>query len=360
MPDPLWINCAVTGGPPEYTAAELRQDMALGGTWGGRSLGARPGVRPGGTQWNVTISGTTITVWAGVGIIDPGLTVSQGPYWVAIPADEAHTITPAHATSPRKDIIVVRVYDHDEDGLGLREARSEYIEGTAAPSPSEPAVPTSAMRIATIDVPALGGGNPVVTQNSPYTVAPGGILPVRSVTEQSAVIAYPGMVIYRTDTGTVHVWSGVAWRELSPEMPYCVLSRSTDQTNAAVHDVWSSLSWNLEVEDPNNLHSTATNPERINIGVKLGLWQIKARFNIEANATGGRGARLVLNAAPLGRSFVPAATGGKETSFSISATVRASAAGDFVLVQGYQNSGSALDFGVTDGGPRVEALWVRN
>ena len=211
MADALWMNCPPTGGP-QYTAAELRQDMSWGVTWGGRDLGGRQGARPGGTQWNVTLSASTLTVRAGVGIIDPGLTTSQGPYWVALPADETHTLVPAHATSPRKDIVVVRVYDHDEDGSGLRLARSEYLPGVAGPSPSEPATPAGALRIASVDVPAQGGGNPVVTINAPWSVGPGGVLPVRNATEQAAVVPYPGMVLAPLQTaGALLVWNGAAW-----------------------------------------------------------------------------------------------------------------------------------------------------
>lgn len=211
MADALWMNCPVTGGPPQYTAAELRQDMAFGGTFGGRDLGARQGVRPGGTQWSVSISASTITVKPGVGLVDPGLTVAQGPYWTALPADQTFSLVAAHATSPRKDIVVIRIYDHDEDGSGLRTAVAEYLPGIAAPSPVEPAVPAGAVRIATIDVPAQGGGNPAVTQNAPFTVAPGGVLPVRNATEQAAVVPYSGMAIYRLDGIGLLIWTGAAW-----------------------------------------------------------------------------------------------------------------------------------------------------
>jgi hypothetical protein len=214
VPDALWMNCPATGGAPEYTAAELRQDMAFAGLWGGRDLGARQGVRPGGSQWGVTLAGTTLTVAPGVGLVDPGLTIPQGPYWVALPAAETHTLTPAHATSARKDIVVVRVYDHDEDGSGLRVARSEYLTGVAGPSPAEPAVPAGALRIAGIDVPASGGGNPAVTSAPPYTVAPGGLLPVRNQAEQSAIVPYPGLAIWRLDGPGLLVWSGTAWLPL--------------------------------------------------------------------------------------------------------------------------------------------------
>jgi hypothetical protein len=213
--DPLWINCPSPGAAPQYTAAELRQAMALGGVWGGRDLGARQGVRPGGTQWQVSLAGATLTVNPGVGLVDPGLTTPQGPYWVALPAAETHTLTPAHATSPRKDILVVRVYDTDEDASGLREARSEYVAGVPAPSPAEPAVPTGAVKVALVDVPAQGGGNPAVTQAAPFIAAPGGVLLFRSATDQAAAVTHEGQVAYRLDTDRMVVWNGAAWVALA-------------------------------------------------------------------------------------------------------------------------------------------------
>lgn len=234
MPDPLWINCPATGGP-QYTAAELRQDMAFGGLWSGRSLGARQGRRPGGTQWDVTLSGSTITVWAGVGLVDPGLSLSQGPYWVSLPQNETQTLVAAHATSPRKDIVTVQVYDADEDASGLRTARSEYVAGIAAPTPSEPAVPAGAVKIATIDVPAQGGGSPVVTMNAPYTVAPGGVLPVRTAAEQAAVTLYAGLLLYRLDLGRILSWDGSAIRTVGPSIPVQNAVSTAETTNSTTY-----------------------------------------------------------------------------------------------------------------------------
>lgn len=210
MADPLWINADL--GAPAYSANELRQAMALALMYDGRSLGARQGVRPGGTQLQTTLVSTTITVKAGVACVDPALSTPQGPYWVALPADETFTLTPADATNPRKDITILRVYDHDEDSSGLRLARSEYLVGTAAPSPVEPSVPAGAIRLATIDVPASGGGSPVVTDRRLPTVASGGILPVASQAERDALTdPYPGQVVGRTDTAMLEMRVGSAW-----------------------------------------------------------------------------------------------------------------------------------------------------
>ncbi|MGH9247940.1 MAG: hypothetical protein ACRD0W_00245 [Acidimicrobiales bacterium] len=208
MPDPLWINAS--GGAPSYDATELRQALALALTHGGgQNLGARSGVRPGGTQLQTSIAGSTITVQEGVACLyEPTPSAARAPYWVALPADETHALTAAHATNPRKDITVLRVYDHDQDSSGLRLARSEYLVGTAAPSPTEPAVPAGAFKLSLIDVPAQGGGSPAVTINHPFTVAAGGIVPVRNSTEEAALSLYDGQVWHRLDTGDLRARIG--------------------------------------------------------------------------------------------------------------------------------------------------------
>lgn len=215
MADPLWINASA--GSPAYSAAELRQAMALALTYGGRAMGARGGVRPGGTQLQVSLAGSTITVKAGVACVDPGLTTPQGPYWVALPADETPgPLAAADATNPRKDIVVLRVYDNDEDSSGLRLARSEYLAGVAGSSPAEPAVPAGAIRLATIDVPASPGA-PAVTDRRPFVVGSGGILPVRDQAERDALPAYGGLHVWRMDLRRVEVHDSAGWRTVAAQ-----------------------------------------------------------------------------------------------------------------------------------------------
>ncbi|MEU8329815.1 hypothetical protein [Micromonospora sp. NPDC048839] len=208
MPDPLWIDAS--SGAPAYSAAELRQNMALALMFDGRNMGARAGVRPGGNQLLVSLAGSTITAQPGVLCLDPGLSTPQGPYWVAIPAAETHTLTAADASNPRKDIVVARVYDTVEDSSGLRLARTEYIAGVANPSPAEPSVPAGATRLATIDVPKVGGGSPAVTDRRRYTAAAGGIVPVAADADISAAVA--GRYRHNLATGQLEQDTGTVWR----------------------------------------------------------------------------------------------------------------------------------------------------
>lgn len=208
--DPGFINA--NAGAPSYSANELRQLFALPLQYNGRVFGARQGVRPGGDALQTSIAGSTITVKAGIACVDPGLTTAQGPYSVVNPNDATLALTAAHATLPRKDITILRVYDNDEDSSGQRQGIVEYIAGSAAGSPSEPAVPAGAIKLATIDVPASGGGSPSVTINFAFTVAAGGVLPVRNATERTALTPFDGFAIYRQDRDWVEIYDGAAWR----------------------------------------------------------------------------------------------------------------------------------------------------
>jgi hypothetical protein len=211
--DPGFINASA--GVPAYSAAEMRRLLALATAYNGRNLGGKPGVRPGGNQLNVTLAGSTLTVATGLALVeDSGFTTTRGPYWVAVDTAATLTLTAANATNPRKDIVYLRVYDTDEDSSGLRQAIPEYLAGTAAPSPAEPALPAGSIKLATIDVPQSGGGSAVVTMNFAYTVANGGILPVRTTTDRDALSVSEGQAVYvlaGSGGDALYVYDGAAW-----------------------------------------------------------------------------------------------------------------------------------------------------
>lgn len=186
----LWINESPTGGVPLYTAGELRRTHALPVIWSGSDQGAREGIRIGGDQWLVELSDFDVTIHPGVAVISPDITPNQGPYWASIPNAEEHVLDPADATNPRIDRAILRVYDDDQDFSGLRLARTEILTGTPAPAPVIPSVPTGAISLARIDVPADGQGNPTVTHNASFTAGLGGVLPLRNETEISTYLDF--------------------------------------------------------------------------------------------------------------------------------------------------------------------------
>ncbi|TDC02594.1 hypothetical protein E1091_00340 [Micromonospora fluostatini] len=274
MPDPLWINAFE--GAPAYNAAELRQAMALALTYDGRLLGGRAGVRPGGNAMRVSLSGATLTVQPGVACVDPGLSSPQGPYWVALPVAETHALAAAVPGAARRDSVVLRVYDHDEDASGLRLARSEYLQGVPG-SGVEPPLPAGCNLLSTIDVPALGGGSAVVSDRRFYTAAAGGIVPVTAAGDYLPGSA--GRYRDRLDTGDLERDNGSAWETVASPGAYSDWTQVTPPT----------LTWTAATTNPVLGNGAATLRHKkvgrtVNVQLKLfcgtgttfgaGAWQL--------------------------------------------------------------------------------------
>ncbi|MFF4489410.1 hypothetical protein ACFY0F_23425 [Streptomyces sp. NPDC001544] len=164
-----------------FTGLEARNVDAMLVMNDGTALGSRSGVRPGDPGLTVTLSGSTINVSAGVAAV---AYAGQGVYRVAFPSSTSPgSLTAAHATLDRIDLVYLRVWDSSVDASGLAKGDIAYLAGTAS---STPVAPTPAgtqiyMPLATITVPHTGAGSPSVsTAVRPVTVAPGGILPTSS------------------------------------------------------------------------------------------------------------------------------------------------------------------------------------
>lgn len=294
MPDdPLWINAAT--GAPAYAANELRRLHAMYLTQAvGDKFGARSGVHPAGGN-AVSLSGTTITVLHTKAVVYPGLTSTAGPYVVALQS-RTHTLTAADGSNPRKDIVVLRVWDNDEDALGLRQADTEYIVGDPAASPVEKPVPSGAFRMATIDVPQSGGGSAVLTFNAPYTVATGGVLPVRNDAELPGGSSglYDGMMRWNRDTDQLQVHDGgTTWETLAsisaiaPGTIVAHLQRSADQalTDTLASSSATAISWDTEVLDRLDCWSSGTNPDRYQPNV-AGWYKLDGMVSFDPDTDG--------------------------------------------------------------------------
>ncbi|MFJ2174323.1 hypothetical protein ACIOHE_15595 [Streptomyces sp. NPDC087851] len=210
--EPLWINGVAVDG------LRLRRFHTLLSMTNGSPLGARQGVIPGTNGLNVTLSGSTLSVGSGSAWV---YQAGQGLYGVTLGSATA-TLDPAHATLARIDLLYLRVWDNSVDGSGLNTADVVYLAGTAS---ATPVVPTPAgtqiyLRIATISVPASGGGSPSVSQSvRPWTVAPGGILP-----DATATGYYAGQ--YRDNGTGLERYTGSTWKPCGPFLP-----QQTNQVN---------------------------------------------------------------------------------------------------------------------------------
>ena len=202
--DPTWINGI------DYDGAELRRIQTLSAMTNGTALGARGGVIPGTGGLGVSLGGSTITVGSGNAWV---YQAGQGLYGVSLNSGGSHTLTAAHATLPRIDLVYLRVWDNAVDASGLNKADSVYLAGTASASPSAPTPAGTQiyLPLATISVPASGGGSPSVNNTVAKTVAPGGILP-----DPAATGYYAGQV---RDNGTyLERYSGSVWAPIGPSL----------------------------------------------------------------------------------------------------------------------------------------------
>ncbi len=207
------------------TAKDFRNDMSslLFGATATRPTGARSGVRYGTPTTTVSLSGFNGTIKPHSGVMDVQTAAAAGPYFYAVTANETFTVTAAHATLPRVDIVTIRINDDVEDSSGLESATAHYKAGTAAASPVAPSPDTTReMIIATIAVPASGGGDPVASWVALTAVAGGGIIPVRTTTERDALqTAYPGttdapLVVWVKSALEFQANYGTGWGPLAP------------------------------------------------------------------------------------------------------------------------------------------------
>lgn len=189
-----------------YPGLVLRRATLLSVMGNGSALGARSGLRPGDGGLTVTLAGSTINVSAGAAFI---YQPSQGVYRAVMPSSASPgSLTAAHATLTRIDLVYIRVWDNSVDSSGLNQGDVVYLAGTPSGSPvaPTPAGTQIYMPLATITVPPVGGGSASVsTTVRPLTVAPGGILPSQTTTPSSP---YAGQAWH--DGTDLKIWNGAS------------------------------------------------------------------------------------------------------------------------------------------------------
>ncbi|NXY93496.1 hypothetical protein HYE82_03545 [Streptomyces sp. BR123] len=209
--DPLWLPSL------SYDETELRKMDALLAMTDGTAGGSRSGIRPGDTGLAVSLAGTTVNISAGVGSATRS---GQGVYRFQLATTSPGTLTAAHATFSRIDLVYVRVWDNSVDSSGLYKADTVYLAGTPSGSPTAPTPGATEiyLPLATITVPSTGGGGTgaatVSSTVRQVTVAPGGILPVTSAADIAVTGKYTGQIRFnttRSPSGSMEFWTGSAW-----------------------------------------------------------------------------------------------------------------------------------------------------
>lgn len=160
-----------------------------------------------GTDMNVKVGSGTAYDRAAV----QGDNAGQGVYIVEHQnATQVLAVAAADATNPRIDIVILRVYDDPFDSSGNSYADLEVITGTPAGSPSAPAVPSSAVKLAEVAVAAGATAivNADITDTRVEAAASGLLQAARSLTTLSETRA--GMLGFDDTNDVLQIGLGAA------------------------------------------------------------------------------------------------------------------------------------------------------
>lgn len=297
---PLFLNVDST-----YTAASLGlpyRDLVSEGVLGTASLN----VSQRGAGANMSVDVAAGTAW-----IQGDDSVNQPCYRVVNDATKNLSISAAHATNARNDIVIAEVRDSAFSGVNT-DWQLRVIAGTAAASPGTPSVPNNAIKLAEINIPAT------------------------DTTIGDAQI---------TDTrGRAFVRQG--------GIPACRVYNSS--TVAVAHNSFTTITFNSERFDTAGLHSTSTNTGRLTFPV-AGIYQVGAAIYWTANSTGIRTMRIMVNGGTA-LAYTEFNAGAVSGPGLIINTIYSFAAGDYVTFDAYQTSGGSLN--IAAGGNYSPEAWA--
>lgn len=208
--DATWVNPNTV----QYNAVELRLADAAMFAGRGDTFGARGGiVRHSDTALQVSVDGSdVVTVKAG-SVVIPGTAVTGTGVWrTGIGSDRTASLAARDATNARIDLVVFRQLDTDVVGShGAYTARLEIITGTPSATPAVPSLPTMAIELGRINVPASGGGTATADLTKrQFTAAIGGTIAVPTAAQLPAAAAKWQRAV-AVDTGVEYSWTGTTW-----------------------------------------------------------------------------------------------------------------------------------------------------
>ena len=160
-------------------------------------------------------AGMSVRISAGGAFVKGDDVGGQGVFFVYNDTYVTKTVPAAHATLARKDIVVAEVNDATSGQTGDNWVLT-YIEGTAGGSPSPPATPLTALRLAVVNVPAavssITDSNIEDTRIGIGSSAPvGATIPFAGTTAPAGWLIADGSAVSRTTYSTLFAHIGTAW-----------------------------------------------------------------------------------------------------------------------------------------------------
>jgi hypothetical protein len=151
-----------------------------------------------------------VTVDTGIAYVPGTEGSTQGAYACVNATATNLTVTAAHASLSRFDIVVFRVYDTAYSGA-LNQCALEVIAGTPSGSPVAPAAPANSITLARITVGAAVTSivNANILDTRPFQGA--GIVPVGTFTDLSGFVPFDGQGAYVRSEDTIYWYNGTTW-----------------------------------------------------------------------------------------------------------------------------------------------------
>jgi len=186
----------------------------------------------------------------------------QGQYTVVNDATVTLTVTAAHATLPRIDLVTMTIQDAQYSGAA-NQALLVVTAGTPAASPVAPTAPANSLILAQIAVGAAVSSivNANITDRRTPITASGGLQVVSSANRPTNGL-YEGESLYVTDRDWYETYDGTAWkvRGTAVVANFAALSNITSPyvgqvVNDAAGNVWW---WTGSIWAPKLLSGTAS------------------------------------------------------------------------------------------------------
>lgn len=234
-----------------HTAEQMRSYLGgfLAVPAGAASLKTASAVHPGiGGALAVAQNGTpnmSVNVSSGLAFVSGGEGTKQGTYICLNDGTVNKTITAAHATLNRRDLIVCRVQDSAYSGA-TNAWDLFVVTGTPASSPSDPTAPSNSVILARVTIAAAASSitNANITDLRPWNAALGGIAPCTSSARPSN--PYSGLHGYELDTKRTIRYDGTNWHQLGIHICTSSTRPSGPYTGMRIYETDTSLEyqWN--------------------------------------------------------------------------------------------------------------------
>jgi hypothetical protein len=218
---PGWLqNAGAT-----HTAVQLRNAVSslIAGVTASADMRPRGGVNGSmGNKLQVTQTGSpsmAVIIKSGAAWIPGSENITQGAYSVVNDADVTVSVTAAHATLARIDLVCFKVEDSQYSG-GANTCSLVVVAGTPSGSPAVPTAPNNSLILAQIAVGAAVSTitNANITDRRSYLAGAGGTITCTSTTRPAAGTIPFGQTIFELDTlkGYITVDGGTNWVQNYP------------------------------------------------------------------------------------------------------------------------------------------------